>query len=95
MDRIGLVVETQSMLNEKLFEEGSGGFLVLMYKSEHEGFHAHNVPLMVAPVHFTNFKNFHFRKWCGKKDDTACSSYSVVKESDSRKGSKVLITSSF
>ena len=58
-----------------------------MYKSEHTGAHAHNIPLMVAPVQYTNFKNFHFRKWCSKKDDTACSTYNVVKESDSSQGS--------
>ena len=58
-----------------------------MYKSEHTGAHAQNIPLLVAPVHYTNFKKFHFRKWCSKKDETACSSYKVVKENDSSQGS--------
>ena len=87
LDRNGLIVRTEDLSQKQLFKEGSKGLLVLMYKSEHTGAHAHNIPLMVAPVHYKNFKNFHFRKWCAKKDETACSSYDVVKESDSSKGS--------
>ena len=93
MDRFNLVVHTKR-LNGKLFKEGAKGFLILMYRSGHTGAHAHNVPLLVAPVHYTNFNNFHFRKWCGKKDDTACSSYDVVKESDSRKYLKLKLIAS-
>ena len=85
LEKYGLIVYTKH-LNGRLFKEGSKGYLVLMYRTEHSGFHPHNIPLMAAPVHYTNFKNFHFRKWCDKKDDTTCSSYNVVKESDSSLG---------
>ena len=84
-DRTGLIVHT-TRLDGELFAEGSKGYVLLIYKSEHTGAHVHNIPLMVAPVHFTNFKNFHFRKWCVKKDETDCSTYNVIKESDSRLG---------
>lgn len=78
MERNGLVVYTKQLSGQN-FEEGTMGCLLVMHKEE-------RIPLMVAPVHFSNFKNFHFRKWCVKKSETACSSYNIVEESDSRHG---------
>ena len=86
METNGLMIHINN-LDEEVFEIGTKGYLVVINKSNHTGLQRHNVPLIAAPVHFTNFKKFHFRKWCVKRSESSCSSYHIVEESDSRNGS--------
>jgi len=88
MERNGLLIHTKQLSGQH-FEEGTKGCILVMHKEDRIGLHNHKIPLMVAPVHFSNFKNFHFRKWCVKKSETACSSYNIVEENDFRHGFRI------